>query len=442
MITSDFIVLGCGWAGILASYYMLKRGLSVTCIEREFTLGGLLRSEVIKGFTFDIAGSHIIFSRNNESLQEIKAFLDGNIVKHYRKTFVLINNTPVPYPFENGLSMLPPSMRAEILVSFIEALLEVYRNPGWRPRNLREWIYGYFGKEIARLYLEPYNEKIWKRPLDEVDVDWVFIPGRLPVPDWRDVVRSGAGVPTEGYREQAIFYYPLRGGVQALYDSVLEKVSSMGLRLVRGIEVREVRRVEDRWIVNGVFEGRKLISTIPLNELVEAMAAQEDIVKIAKHLDYNSLAVVGVALEGKAPDMHWVYVPDRSIAFHRYSWISNYSPYNTPDPNRYSSILVEISIPPAIEVNPERLVEESLEGLKKLGVISESGGEILFSKLWVHRYAYPLHTIQSNKARERLMEFIRESGVMVLGRWGTWRYLNTDKILEESLRLVTNINSR
>jgi UDP-galactopyranose mutase len=40
------------------------------------------------------------------------------------------------------------------------------------------------------------------------------------------------------------------------------------------------------------------------------------------------------------------------------------------------------------------------------------------------------------------MEFIRESGVMVLGRWGTWRYLNTDKILEESLRLVTNINSR
>jgi UDP-galactopyranose mutase len=75
-------------------------------------------------------------------------------------------------------------------------------------------------------------------------------------------------------------------------------------------------------------------------------------------------------------------------------------------------------------------------------VISESEGEILFSKLWVHRYAYPLHTIQSNKARERLMEFIRESGVMVLGRWGTWRYLNTDKILEESLRLVTNINSR
>ncbi|MEM3479925.1 MAG: NAD(P)/FAD-dependent oxidoreductase, partial [Candidatus Bathyarchaeia archaeon] len=64
------------------------------------------------------------------------------------------------------------------------------------PKNLSEWIYSFFGKWIAERYLVPYNLKIWKRPLEEIDVDWVYTLGRLPIPDWRDVVRSAMGQPT------------------------------------------------------------------------------------------------------------------------------------------------------------------------------------------------------------------------------------------------------
>ncbi|MEM0369005.1 MAG: hypothetical protein QXN57_06145, partial [Desulfurococcaceae archaeon] len=90
----------------------------------------------------------------------------------------------------------------------------------WVPRNLEEWIYGFFGKWIADKYLVPYNKKIWKRPLNQLDVDWIYTPGRLPVPDWRDVVKSALGIPTIGYSEQAKFYYPARGGIYALFESV------------------------------------------------------------------------------------------------------------------------------------------------------------------------------------------------------------------------------
>ena len=189
-------ILGCGWAGTLASYFILENfdNVNVVCVEKENISGGLLRSEIVNGFVFDIGGSHIIFSKDQRILQEMLSFLGNNVVKHHRKTYIYLDDMFVLYPFENGIWVFPPERRAEILVSFVEMLIERARDPDWRPRNLREWIYGFFGKKIARMYLEPYNEKIWKRPLEEIDADWIYTPGRLPIPDWRDVIRSGAGV--------------------------------------------------------------------------------------------------------------------------------------------------------------------------------------------------------------------------------------------------------
>lgn len=42
------------------------------------------------------------------------------------------------YPLENGLYVLPPEVRADTLVSFVEALLSL--DEKWRPNNLEEWL--------------------------------------------------------------------------------------------------------------------------------------------------------------------------------------------------------------------------------------------------------------------------------------------------------------
>jgi protoporphyrinogen oxidase len=164
------------------------------------------------------------------------------------------------------------------------------------------------------------------------------------------------------------------------------------------------------------------------------MDSSEHIFKLAKQLDYNSVAIIGMALRKRAPKMHWVYVPDKSIIFHRYGWISNYSPNNTPDNTKYSAIIAEITIPPWQKINKDRLIYETIEGLKKLEVINES--EILFVNVWIYKYGYPVHTIRSNNARNKILNHIKEMGIITLGRWGTWRYLNIDKIFEESKKII------
>jgi protoporphyrinogen oxidase len=215
-------LLGFGWAGALAAMFLGERFPQAEFIAFEAgEPGGLLRSEIIDGFIFDVGGSHIIFSNDAAALNEMLTLL-GDAIRHERRAYVRLGEYLVPYPFENGLYVLPPEERAELVADLVEAWLE--RGPGWRPRNLLEWAEGVFGKSIAQRYLIPYNQKIWKRPLDQISADWVYIPGRTPMPDVRALVRAAAGISTVGYKEQATLFYPRSGGIQTLYKAALERV--------------------------------------------------------------------------------------------------------------------------------------------------------------------------------------------------------------------------
>ena len=431
----EFVVLGGGWSGILLSLRIKKmfKNSSVCVIEGSNDLGGLMRTKIIDGFVFDIGGSHIIFSKNNKVLSEILSVLGNNYVRHKRRTFIYLDGKFIPYPFENGIYALEPMERSEIGISFIEAYMYLHNNPGWKPKSFDEWITGVFGKEIARIYLKPYNEKIWKRPLSEIDADWVYTPGRLPIPDWRDIIKSVAGIPTEGYREQALFYYPLRGGIYSLYKQFLDLAIRNGVKVQTGIYVRKIYKRNDRWVINDKIYARRIYNTIPLREIIKALEPPEYIIKYAEKLDYNQVIVVGIALNKKAPNMHWIYVPDKNIIFHRYAWISNYSPYNAPKGK--SALIAEITLPPNSKIDKEEILGRTIKGLEELDIIN-SEKEILFSKIWVHKYGYPIYLKNHSRYRREILNYLKQQNIVSIGRWGSWHYWNMDKIFDEINRLV------
>ncbi len=434
MAAVDFAVLGCGWAGALLSYKLKEKfpGARVVCLEASSNPGGLLRTAVVDGFTFDTGGSHIIFSRDRGLLDEMLRFA-GDVVAHERRSFIVYDGYKIPYPFENGIYVLPPELRAEILVDFVEALLESAR-AGRNPRNLKEWAESFFGKAMSREYIIPYNEKIWKRPAESIASDWLYTPGRLPLPDWRDVVRSGAGVPTTGYREQATFYYPRTGGIQSLYEGVVSAAKRLGVAFIWGYRVAKLEK-RGRWLVNGEIEARSVISTLPLVELPAILDAPSDVERAAASLQYNRVVVVGVALRKEAPQEHWVYVPQREIVFHRYAWVSNYSPLNAPP--GHSALIAEVTVEPWRSLRVEEVVEEVIEGLKQLGIVSESEEEVVFTRAWVHEYGYPVYTRGHAEARSRVLGYLESCGVKSVGRWGSWHYWNMDRVLAEVNSLVS-----
>jgi len=421
---ANLIILGCGWAGVLVAE---KYGnVGIICIDKDVELGGLLKTVNINGFVIDVGGSHVIFSRDATLLNKLLNLLENNVIALERRAYVLLNGFFVPYPLENGLYVLPIEERLEAITTFIETLLSLEKD--WIPKNFEEWIYRFFGDWVAKKYLIPYNNKVWKRPLTEIDVDWVYTPGRLPVPDWKSVVKSAMGIPTTGYKEQAKFYYPLRGGIQALYNSVYQQALAKGVTFERGIKVRSIKILDDGFLVNGGYIAKRLISTIPLPDLINALEGQiyDDLKEYTKYFDYNRVITVAVAVNKRAPPHHWVYVPDERIIFHRYAWLSNYSPYSAPEGK--GLLLAEITMPPNQDID-KNLVERVLKDLERLNIVDSR--DVIFAKMWINEHGYPIHRIKLAEVRDYILNYLKGIGITSLGRWGSWRYLNTDAVMRQ-----------
>ena len=200
-------IIGGGLAGLTAAYLLTKHNIETIIIEKRDELGGLLKTRTIRGYTFDIGGSHIIFSRNKEILNFILDLLGrNNLIKHKRNTKIYYKDRYIHYPFENGLYMLDPIERYECIKYLLETIIKREKGEIKKPQNFEEWIYYVFGKGIAEKYLIPYNIKIWKRDLREISLEWVG--GRVPKPPIDDILKSAVGIPTEGYLHQLHFYYP------------------------------------------------------------------------------------------------------------------------------------------------------------------------------------------------------------------------------------------
>ncbi len=424
-------ILGGGWAGLLSAYAIKKANptADIEILEKshEGSLGGLLRSETIDGFTYDTGGPHILFSRNKEILNTILEILGENWKQMERKNFVHFEGKIIPYPFENGIYLLPPEDRAKIGLGIIENLFKLNSNKDWIPDTFYDWIYGIFGFEMGHRYLEPYNKKIWKRNLKEFDASWVFTPGRLPLPTLEDIVNSISGLETTGYKEQAHFFYPNNGGIQTLYESLLKLVKSLGVKFITSVNVKTVSKNEsDMWVVNNSFQYDRIIGTIPLVHLVNALDAPKIIKEYANNLDYNRVVVIGFALDQPAPDRIALYVPEDDVVFHRYTWMSNLV---NGSPRGKSNLIVEVTIPKWLPIDEMNLLKQAGDGLVKIGIISGKE-KIIHSKIWVHEFGYPVYMKGHNENRDEIMDYLNSLGIKSVGRWGSWHYWNTDKVLE------------
>ncbi len=173
-------ILGGGLSGLALARMLHDKGNDVVVLEAEKAYGGLCRSKNEQGFTFDIGGSHIIFSRDTDVLAFMRQMIEGNEQRNDRNTKIFYKGQLVKYPFENGLSGLPEQDRFLCINEFIRNYVAIEKGELPPPRNFREWIYYTFGKGIAECYMIPYNEKIWKFPTDQMSLHWV--DGRIPRP--------------------------------------------------------------------------------------------------------------------------------------------------------------------------------------------------------------------------------------------------------------------
>jgi len=428
-------ILGGGLSGLTLARLLHEKGTDLVVLEAEPEYGGLCRSRTCDGFTFDNGGSHIIFSRDTEVLSFMREMIADNMQENLRNTKIFYKGRYVKYPFENGLSDLPDDDRFFCISEFIKTLVAAEKGELAPPATFRDWIYYTFGKGIAECYMVPYNEKIWKYPTHEMSLHWV--DGRIPRPPVDDVIKSAIGIPTEGYTHQAVFSYPLDGGIEALVQAIAHPVEPF---IKTGFAVRSVKKKGKQWLISDGKEtvtADRIISTIPVQHLLAALDDVPDDVKEAcRALTYNSLVCVNIGVRGKVPDYSWLYIPDPALGkTNRVSFPSQYSRHVAPE--GCSAILAEITYQPGdpvAQMSDKELLSEVRETLAAMGLVTPD--KIVFSSVERQPFAYVVYDRDYQKNIAVVRDYCAFVGIPLVGRFAQFEYLNMDGCIRSVLDFV------
>jgi len=419
---APILIIGAGPTGLGAALRLMSENRrDWVLVERDAYPGGLSASFKDEGgYTWDLGG-HVVFSHYDEFTRLLDDLLGSDgYVEHQRESWIRMDGAWVPYPFQNNLHRLAPETCAACLEGLIRAALDQ------RPsscRNFEEFLLRTYGQGIADVFMLPYNRKVWACEPADMDVSWVA--DRLAVPDPGKAARNAVlGKDDVSWGPNSRFRFPLHGGTGAIWRSLAQRLPAD--KIVYGAEAVKLDVDEHRLTL---VDGRSiryghLLSTMPLHRLARA-SGREDWQRAAAGLRYSSAHVIGVGLEGSAPEEMatkcWMYFPDDNCPFYRVTHFSRYSQNNVDDIRRHWSLMAEVSASPTKHVDETTVVEDTIQGMLNSGLIGRRGDVV---HTW-HRCVdcgYPTPALGRDAALDELLPALKGRGIYSRGRFGAWKY--------------------
>jgi UDP-galactopyranose mutase len=334
----------------------------------------------------------------------------------------------------NGLS--PSACKAESITDCCAdgiaestaKLIEGARRPA-RPgkqqfANFEEFIYGVWGRGVAKHFALPYNRKLWAVPLTEMETSW--LGGRVPLPDLEEMIDGALRPVARPQGPNARFGYPLRGGFQALMDGFLPH-----LRGEVALNAHVARVVPSKHLVvladGSSYVYDKLVSTMPLPVLIDMMGeeAPTRIRRAAAQLRHVSVRCVnlGVARE-KLTDKHWIYYPEDTV-FHRIFVQGNASPHNNA-PGGFG-ITCEITYSPhkPLPCDGDALIDRCIADCVKVGLLKAEDVVTVRNQVDMP-YAYVVYDHARAENVKTIREWLAMRDIELAGRYSEWEYYNSD----------------
>jgi protoporphyrinogen oxidase len=442
----EILIVGAGPTGLGAAWRLAalaRQGVAgagdwLLC-EAQAEAGGLSGSVVDEhGFTWDLGG-HVQFSHYQqfEDLMDELLGAEGWLF-HERSAWVRSCGRFVPYPFQLHLRHLP----IEPCWQCVRGLLALLEAPPRRPpANLGEWIDATFGDGIARVFLRPYNYKVWAYPPEELT--WKWIGDRVAVTNIERAIENVLrGRDERAWGPNNRFRYPLAGGTGAVWRELARRLSAASpdsLRMGRRLLRLDTARREALFDSGERVRYGRLLSTIPLVELVAASELSGELGPALSGLRHSSTHILGVALRGEPGeslrDKTWIYFPEDDCPFYRVTVFSRYSPRNVPA--GCWSLLAEVSASPAKPVATGTVVEDTVDGLLATGLIPDRAA---VHHVWHRRleHGYPTPSLGRDRALAALLPALAARGIFSRGRFGAWKYevSNQDHSFAQGVEVV------
>ncbi|MFH1379846.1 MAG: FAD-dependent oxidoreductase [bacterium] len=428
---NNTIILGAGLTGLSSAYHLKK---DYKLFEKEPLPGGLCRSIVSNGFTFDLTG-HLLHVHDEYTKTLVKHLLHKNIHELKRNSWIYSKRTFTRYPFQAHTYGLPKKVIKECLSDFFaaQAKLKRFKKPS---RSFEDWILRHFGRGIARHFMVPYNEKLWLRSLSELTIEW--LDEFVPQPSVEEVLRGSLTNSETSLGYNKSFLYPKKGGIQSLINSFLPYIdqphyNSEALR-IRWYD----RRVE--LAGKGPIMYDRLISTIPLPVLINRMhRVPADVIDAARSLKWISVLCINLGVKrAQWTDKTWIYFPEKENPFYRIGFHSNFSKHMVP--RGCSSMYVEIAHRPEKKPDLQKILSDTIQGIRRTEIVRHED-QIIKINVVPLPYAYVIYDFNRTPAVDLIQSFLSKHGIISTGRYGGWKYSYMEEAILDGKKAAEQILS-
>lgn len=451
LIDTPVVVLGAGLSGLSAGYQLGKNRILTLLIEEKNSVGGLAKSIGKDGFIFDLGG-HRLHTKKEAILKEIKVLLGDDLLMSKRKSRIFLQGKFYDYPLKpaSAIFSFGPVKSVEILISYLSTLLrgKFEESP---EESFEDWVKNRFGNVLYTMYFKPYTEKIWGISTKEISKDWAS--KRIDLINLWDALKKAvfkSGVIPKTYIQQ--FYYPSKG-IGMIAQKMAEQIKQENSQIMLGTKV--VKIITDGDMINSVIiskdnqhirlKANHFICTIPLTDVISMIEPipPVSIFSAVNNLKYKAIICLFLIInKNRISDDTWLYFPGKDIIFSRVNEPKNWSRGTVPTEDK-TSLCLQIFCEQNDQIwkaQDKELMKKAIQNLIQIGFLRTE--EVI--DYFVERipYAYPVFQVGYDKYLEKTNQFLSQfKNLYIIGRTGSFSYLNMDEVIEEGMELAGRITA-
>ena len=408
-------VIGSGVSGLAIANLLKQKGHSVRVLEKCAQPGGLIQCKVVDGNLYHMVGGHVFNSRRQDVLDWFWKHFDkesefNNIVRN--ASVRMPDGRVVNYPIEDHCYMLSETMAASVVKDLVAMAVKGPRSSA----NFDEFLRNTFGETLYKAYFRPYNEKVWRRNLEDIPLSW--LEGKLPMPTVENILYNNICRVNERAMVHSTFYYARQKGSQFIADRLAD-----GLDIAFNSEVREIVRKGSGWLVDGrEYDAVAFCGNV--KDLPTLLGGSIDLSEYAQaigDLAYHGTTSVFCSIEGNP--YSWIYLPDSRYSAHRIICTGNFAESNNAN-GRFTA---------TVEFTDYLSRDDIMENLRKIPFAPQ------YIDHTYTQYTYPIQGSATRSLINGLKSKLKDENLFLLGRFAEWEYYNMDSAIGAAMNLANTI---
>lgn len=442
------IIMGAGPAGLTAAYELCNLQIPSTVFEADGTVGGIARTDVYKGYHYDIGG-HRFYTKMSEVNRIWHELMGDDFIEVPRLSRIRYYDKYFFYPLRPLNAFFGLGLKNSIwgALSYFHSRLF----PVLPEESFEDYVCNRFGRRLFYIFFKVYTEKVWGIPCSEIRAEWAA--QRIRGLSFTSAVLNAL---LASYRPTTIksliekFEYP-RLGPGEMWQRCKVNVESRGGQVVLNSPVMRIHREGTR--ITGVttlrdgreelIAGTHFISTLALRDLIQRMdpPVPDDVLRAANGLKYRDFLTVLAIIKRRDifPD-NWIYIHTPRVFVGRIQNFKNWSKDMVPD-QEMTSLGMEYFVSEGDELwtmPDDQLLDLARKELKYLNLAEPE--EVVDGAVTRMRKAYPVYDSTYREHLAVVRGYLDSlENFQTVGRNGLHKYNNQDHSMLTAVLAARNI---